>query len=265
MDDQRRKNASASSTSITCLPREILVKILTGLPAKSAVRFRSSCKFLYSYIPEPRFAFRIVVVLPSSALSVLSLNSLSYNEESHGWLQAESSQLLDVRGLRWPDYTSSAEGKMVLLNDKLWGGQALFDLSTGRRISLPSDRRSIFSIEAVGFDSVSERYKVFMSTSLNPHSVLTVDVDESWREIKCSTGYTYDAIVHINGIIYFIPNIPWSSRDNELLLPKIAAMDVATESFIKLIPFPPGYHWFRDRRWEPWKKLNGRLSFIYFN
>ncbi|XP_019162139.1 PREDICTED: putative F-box protein At2g16220 [Ipomoea nil] len=283
MEDQRQKNASAS-TSITRLPREILVKILTGLPAKSAVRFRCSCKFFYSYIPKPRFGFRIVVVLPSSVRSVLSLNSLSYNEESHGRLQADSAQVLDLRGLRWADSTSSADGKMVLLNNKLWGDQALFDISTGRRISVPSDSSlsyvsSVFTVDVVAFDSVSERYKVFRSSPLyenyrwvlNRYWVLTVDVDESWREIEFTTGHLYVAMVHINGIIYFIPDMSeWSPDDiNELSSsPKIAAMDVATESFITFVPFPSGYHPYPHGYvlwWVPWiMKLNGRMSFINF-
>nr|GMD65823.1 F-box only protein 8-like [Ipomoea batatas] len=171
MEDERQMEASSASIScITCLPREILVKILSGLPAKCAVRF-------------------------------------------------------------------SSIGKCP--------------------------------IAVLGFDSISERYKVFASEVFyngervfwKQHWVLTLGVDESWREIR-STIFIglIDAAVHIHGIIYFIPQV----TERESSLKMIVAMDVARERIIRFIPFPSGYHQSRQRvrEWVPWIKLNGRLAFI---
>nr|GME03749.1 putative F-box protein At3g52320 [Ipomoea batatas] len=273
-----------ASASITCLPREILIKILTGLPAKCVARLRCSSKFLYSYIPEPRrLAFRINFAFPSHQRGALRLYSVRYTEES----QIDSSvQKLDSRGLEWPPGSSCGDRMMCMLRHETGGG-AVFDLSTGRRISLPPHPETcgsgtnignggfvvrtkfhdICSFAAVGLDPVSGRYKVFKSTVyyypdparlLTRQWVLTLEVDESWREIKSPlfTGYI-DAAVHIHGIIYFIPKISDQS-------PHIVAMDVATEGFMRVIPFPPEYDPYPQRAYgrEPWIKLNGRLAFI---
>ncbi|XP_031120997.1 putative F-box protein At5g62660 [Ipomoea triloba] len=246
-------NPSTSSTSITSLPQEILLKILTGLPAKSAVRFRCTSKFFYSFIPDPRFEFRILVSLPSE----LNLYSVSYREDSHGNLQADTAQRLDVRGL-----VCSADGKMCLLSPES-GGDAVLNLSTGRRICLPrigrpaghaalSSSSCVYSNAFLGFDSVSKRYKVFKSAVyydydclrvLNRLWVLTVGVDKSWREIDSTIIESTTAVVHIHGIIYLIhePMIEHLTRRTVLSRnlfhssstdPKIVAMDVATERFI---------------------------------
>ncbi|XP_019162206.1 PREDICTED: F-box protein At5g62510-like [Ipomoea nil] len=159
------------------------------------------------------------------------------------------------------------------------GAGALFDLSTGRRISLPPHCERYFSscgsiigngdmvcsYAAMGVDPVSGRYKVFKSTLYydsklfsNRQWVFTLGVDKSWREIRpLFTGYTY-AAVHIRGIIYFIPQISDQS-------PYIVAMDVARERVLRVIPFPPCYQSCRPQRnygWVSWIKLNGRLAFI---
>ncbi|XP_031111817.1 uncharacterized protein LOC116015785 [Ipomoea triloba] len=295
MEDERQMEASSASIScITCLPREIVVKILSGLPAKCAVRFRCSCKFFYSYIPEPRFAFTIRFVLQNNNEypAPSRLYSVSYSEDD------ESVQKLDARGLVWSSGSSwscAPDGKMCLLRMGLFGG--LFDISTGRRIYLPPNYPAMyFSISngniigngdfvltrrpqnssigmcpfaVLGFDSISKRYKVFASlvfyngegVFLNRQWVLTLEVDESWREIR-STIITrwIDAALHIYGIIYFIPNITEQESSS-----KIVAMDVAREKVIRFIPFPSGYDDQSRQRaqgWVPWIKLNGRLAFI---
>nr|GMD29501.1 putative F-box protein At5g62660 [Ipomoea batatas] len=285
---QMNNPSTSSSTSITSLPQEILLKILTGLPAKSAVRFRCTSKFFYSFIPDPRFEFRILVSLPSKSPSELNLYSVTYREDSHGNLQADTAQRLDVPGL-----VRSADGKMCLLSTET-RGDAVFDLSTGRliclpRIRLPDGRAAlsitscICSIKSLGFDSVSERYKVFKTVvyydydcrqMLNRLWILTVGVDKSWREIDSTIlGYT-GAVVHIHGIMYLIHE-PITEHWTRLSLPfnylfhssstepKIVAMDIATERFITSIPFPfECYSAQHNQGWRAWMKLKGRLAFI---
>nr|GLL41425.1 putative F-box protein At2g16220 [Ipomoea trifida] len=291
MEDERQMEASSASiiSCITCLPREILVKILSGLPAKCAVRFRCSSKFFYSYIPEPRFAFTIRFVLPTNnEYPASKLYSVSYSEDD------ESVQKLDARGLVWSTGSSCVpDGKLCLLRNQVMGlFGCLFDLSTGRRIYLPPHPAMYYGISntniigngdfvltrnssigkcpiaVLGFDSISERYKVFASEVFynvervfwKQHWVLTLGVDESWREIRSTIfiGLT-DAAVHIHGIIYFIPQV--TERESSS---KMIAMDVARERIIRFIPFPSGYHQSRQRvrEWVPWIKLNGRLAFI---
>lgn len=283
-------NNTSSSTCLTSLPPDILLKILTGLPAKSVIQFRCVSKFFYSVIPEPYLAFSILVSLPSRTRPILNLYTVSCNEGSHGKLQANSVQHVNIRGLQGSVTGSSyADGKICLFSDES-GDAAICDLRTGQRTSLPrvclpADRRPTYfscgigafwfdlvfglrnnyrtvgSCAALGFDHVSRRHKVFKSElyyeggsgrMMNRQWVLTLGVDRSWRVINSiSTGYLDDG-VHIDGIVYFIPRM---SRK------KIVAFDVRTESFIGFIPFPDEYQtpqW----RWLPWINLNGRLAFI---
>ncbi|XP_019177056.1 PREDICTED: F-box protein At5g62510-like [Ipomoea nil] len=272
---------SISSTSITSLPLDILLEILTGLPPKSAVGFRCTSKFFHDLIPEPRFAFRILVSLPSKTPRALNLYSVSYSEDSHGNLRADTAQRLDVQGL-----VCSIDGKTCLCRES--GGEAVYDLSTGRRICLPSIgwpvgyaassfNLGVCSYSVLGFDSVLERYKVFRSVvycdsdqgwMLNRLYVLTVGVDKTWREIDYFpfTVSTQGA-VHIHGIIYLIPR-QFSQPLTNLFdfftteESKIIAMDVATESFITSIPFPFEYPSPYLKGGQPWMKLNGGLAFI---
>ncbi|XP_031120980.1 putative F-box protein At5g62660 [Ipomoea triloba] len=274
--------SSSSSTSITSLPQEILLQILTGLSAKSAVRFRCSSKFFYSFIPEPSFAFKILVSLPSEPPCKLNLYSVSYREDSHGNLQADTAQSLDVRGS-----LCSADGKMCLIRPESGSGNdVVFDLSTGRRICLPSIGwpACLCSNASLGFDWVSGKYKVFKwavhydydcGRLLNGWWVLTVGVDKSWREINSTlAGYTTTAAVHINGIMYlirepmtiYLNRLPWWFSNlfhSSSSKPKIVGIDVATERFIKSIPFPFEYYSPKHYHgWQAWMKLNGRLAFI---
>nr|GMD63098.1 putative F-box protein At5g62660 [Ipomoea batatas] len=160
----------------------------------------------------------------------------------------------------------------------LFGG--LFDLSTGRSIYLQPNYPAMYfgisnsniigngdfvltrnsssigkcPIAVLGFDSISERYKVFASEVFyngeqvfwKQHWVLTLGVDESWREIRSTifVGLT-DAAVHIHGIIYFIPQVTERESSSKM----IVAMDVARERIIRFIPlpFPSGYHQSKQR------------------
>nr|GMD28575.1 F-box only protein 8-like [Ipomoea batatas] len=260
----------SSSTSITSLTREILLKILTGLPAKTAVRFRCTSKFFYSFIPDPRFKFRILVSLPS----VLNLYSVRYREDSHGNLQADTAQHLDVPGL-----LCSADDKMCLLIRESDENNAIFDLSTGWHIWLPNiigwpasraPSSLIWSCAVLGFDSVSERYKVFKSMAyydsgyqrvLNKLWVLTVGVDKSWREIDFAINRYARVAICIHGVIYLITRHSYSVNSLFDSSSKIVAIDLATESFIRSIPFPSECRPTQQHR-PPWIKLNGRLGFI---
>ncbi|XP_019177078.1 PREDICTED: F-box only protein 8-like [Ipomoea nil] len=278
-------STSSPSTSITSLSREILLKILTGLPPKSAVRFRCTSKFFHALIPEPRFAFRILVSLPSKTRPILNLYSVNYSEDSHGNLQADTAERLDTRDLVCLAGSSSADGKLCLLSDEL-GDDAVFDLSTRRsiplpRFSLPPYRylscgvlgfgfffyrrrfpgRPISSRTVLGFDSVSGKYKVFKPAvyydsdgMFNRLWVFTLGVDDSWREIEIEIEIEVerdnryiDAVVHVNGTVYLVPRT--KSR--------ITAMDVATERLTALIPFPSEY-----QPGRPWMNLNGLLAFV---
>nr|GLL34078.1 F-box only protein 8-like [Ipomoea trifida] len=192
MDD-----SSTPATSIASLPREIILKILTNLPPKSAVSFRCTSKFFHSFIPRPHFAFRILFWVSST-----NLYTVGYTTEQICRLLQPSSVECSAHELqrfkRGLVGSSFADGKLCLFNTN--GETTILDLSTRQHISLPQTLfvdpepgcRALWTITipgaALGFDSVSKRYKVFKSDLYINHTrhyyqgvlnVLTLGVDES--------------------------------------------------------------------------------------
>nr|GLL33743.1 F-box only protein 8-like [Ipomoea trifida] len=127
MDNASKKlKKMDDATSIASLPQEIILKILTTLPPKSAVSFRCTSKFFHSFIPQPHFAFRILFWVSST-----NLNTVGYTtEETHGMLQPSSLQcsadeLQRFKRLRLggSSFVCSAEGMLRVLTlgvDESW-------------------------------------------------------------------------------------------------------------------------------------------------
>nr|GMD29520.1 F-box only protein 8-like [Ipomoea batatas] len=273
------------ATSIASLPQEIILKILTTLPPKSAVSFRCTSKFFHSFIPQPHFAFRILFWVSST-----NLNTVGYTtEETHGRLQPSSLQcsadeLQRFKRLRLGG-SSFADGKLCLFSR---GGEiTILDLSTRQYISLPRtfvepepgcrDRwTKMNSGAALGFDPVSKRYKVLKSELYGniTHQyrqgmlrVLTLGVDESWRVVTTEKSFIPAkpyASVQIDGFIYLIHFKINCRNEHEIIVfdKEIVVFDIEMENLIGVIPFPyifqhsGAYH-------SSWVKLNDRLAFIY--
>ncbi|XP_031092217.1 putative F-box protein At5g38810 [Ipomoea triloba] len=213
---------SASSALLPSLPEDILVEILSKLPAKSLVRFKCVSKFFYSlFVDHPCFADlhrNWSLTLPSSRMRILIFfpiihwyYTLDYSVENQqlGELQANRLRYID----EGPNFspTSSVDGLICFVT---------------------------------GFDSVSRRYKVLKSQSTKfsngdesiRHWVFTLGVDKSWREIHSPPFYHcynnriyFDTSVHIDGIIY-----SFNSGNG-----KIIAFDFKAENFPEIPPPPP--------------------------
>nr|GMD27338.1 F-box only protein 8-like [Ipomoea batatas] len=266
------------ATSIASLPQEIILKILTTLPPKSAVSFRCTSKFFHSFIPQPHFAFRILFWVSSTNLCTVGYTT----EETHGRLQPSSLQcsadeLQRFKRLRLGG-SSFADGKLCLFSR---GGEiTILDLSTRQYISLPGpepgcrDRWTKMNTgAALGFDPVSKRYKVLKSELYGniTHQyrqgmlrVLTLGVDESWRVVTTEESFIPAkpyASVQIDGFIYLI-HFKINCRNEQ----EIIVFDIETEKLIRVISFP---YIFQHSRVSPmtylssWVKLNGRLAYIY--
>nr|GMD29518.1 F-box only protein 8-like [Ipomoea batatas] len=272
----------ATSTSIASLPQEIILKILTTLPPKSALSFKCTSKFFHSFIPHPHFAFTILFSLESTN----HLYTVGYTtEETHGRLQPTSilttmGSFADGKLCRWRLAGSSfADGKLCLLRKN--GETTILDLSTRQHISLLSPIveaepagcgyrwTTKLSGSALGFDPVSKRYKVLRSelygnkTHNYYHGALkvsTLGVDESWRTVTTENSFLPCkpmASVQIDGIIYLI-NFKINCWDEQ----EIAVFDIETENLIRVIPFPYKFQ-HSTRYYSSWVKLNGRLVYIY--
>ncbi|XP_031121005.1 putative F-box protein At1g30920 [Ipomoea triloba] len=279
MDDGTSPRDNSPITSIASLPQEIILKIFTTLPPKSALSLRCTSKFFNSFIPHPHFAFRILFSF-SSETHPTNLYTVDYTtKESHGRLQPTSLQCSadELQRFKRLNGSSFADGKLCLLNTN--GETSILDLSTRQHISLPQTLfeepepgdlgMKTFSGTALGFDPVSKRYKALKSELylnivddyyLGVLKVLTLGVDESWRAVTTENSFIPRkpyASVQIDGIIYLI-SFKINSRDEQ----EIVVFDIGTENLISMIPFPYIFQ-HSGVTFSSWVKLNGRLAYIY--
>nr|GLL37890.1 F-box only protein 8-like [Ipomoea trifida] len=276
---------STPATSIDSLPHEIILKIFTTLPPKSALSFRCTSKFFHSSIPKPHFAFTILFSFPS-ATHPTNLYTVDFTEESLGRLQPTSLQCSEeLHRFKGLASSSFADGKLCLLNTH--GEITLWDLSTTQHISLPrtqptlvgsgcggpmDPRARLQSSRVLGIiDPVSKRYKVLKlelyrnTQSLNDRGMLrflTLGVDQSWRSVPINyfiSGELIDS-VQIDGIIYFIHcNINCEDKQ------EIVEFDIETGNLM-VIRFPYVLQRSCARPtmiYSSWVKLNDRLAYIY--
>ncbi|XP_019156102.1 PREDICTED: putative F-box protein At4g09190 [Ipomoea nil] len=257
-----------SASTLHFLPQEILVEILSKLPAKSLVRFKCVSKFYCSLIVDHTFAdlhrnwsltlpSRMSILIfypPLSDLNTCRYYTINYSEENQGKLQANHLRYIDNDDdLSGKVYLRSAVNGLLCFCGYPRSGDdiEIHNLSTRRHISLPTTFPRLSGINAcglLGFDSISRRYKVLKSVQFIDrigkhvsvkHWIFTLGLDKSWREIhsspsfhphNCSTThFYYRSSVHIDGVIYSLNSL--GSFD-------IVAFDVRTENF-KAIPSPP--------------------------
>ncbi|XP_031092218.1 F-box/kelch-repeat protein At4g19930-like [Ipomoea triloba] len=206
------------------LPQEILVEILSKLPAKSLVRFKCVSKFFCSLVVDHPFAdlhrnwsltlpsrMSILIVYPILRRGTCSnwYYKINYSEENQGKLQANRLHYFDDDDCFREVYMSSSLNGLICFCRNSNDDIAIHNLSTRQHILLPascrrvrrrrSRSRMMNAIGLLGFDSVSRRYKVLKSVQFCTHPgpgqgwhvsvkhwVFTLGVDESWREIHSS-------------------------------------------------------------------------------
>nr|GMD04421.1 putative F-box protein At3g52320 [Ipomoea batatas] len=287
---------AAGVSTLPLLPQDILVEILSKLPAKSLVPFRCVSKFFYALTVDHAFGVMhrsLSLTLPSRAAILISISSsrsspayytINFSEQNPrrpGMLQANRLAYLDSEPFLKGSLRSSSDGLICLSRPN--GDVVVCNVSTGQRISLPriqSHSPHPPSTRALlGFDSQSKRYKVLMQTCFEyNHWILTLGVDKSWRETNYSSlpFYPFDGngcpsysntSVHIDGVIY---HYNWLTRDDPPSF-HIVAFDVGSESY-SLIPIPPELpsssqiHYSRAfvlRNFALLEVYGGRLAIVY--
>nr|GLL30285.1 putative F-box protein At3g52320 [Ipomoea trifida] len=265
------KTATAGVSTLPLLPQDILVEILSKLPAKSLVRFRCVSKFFYALIADHAFGVMhrsLSLTLPSRAGILISISSsrssaayytINLSDENPrrpGMLQANRLGFLDAEPFPKGSLLRSSSDGLICLSTPN-GDFVVCNVSTGQRISLPRIRfhssHPPSTSAMLGFDSQSKRYKVLMSAKIihqsnrsicfeYKHWILTVGVNKSWREINYSShpfdGYgspinSDTSSVYIDGVIY---SYNWMTKADHPSF-HIVAFDVGSESY-SLIPFP---------------------------
>nr|GMD38252.1 putative F-box protein At3g52320 [Ipomoea batatas] len=210
---------------VSTLPQEILMEILSKLPAKSLVRFRCVSKFFCALIAGHGFGVlnrSLSLTLPSRAGFLISIEvrpphpapyrrvyyTLNFSEEENPRrLQANRVGFLDVE----PFLLSSSSDGLICVS-KPNGDVAVCNVSTGQRIFLPIIQYKDYTL-LLAYYSQSKRYKVLMSTQMIDQEssmrnkltyyeykqwIFTVGVDRSWREINDYYSFPFYPIDGIN-------------------------------------------------------------------
>ncbi|XP_019159372.1 PREDICTED: putative F-box protein At3g52320 [Ipomoea nil] len=247
------KKASASAIAflpqgaLPILPEEIIVLILSKLPAKSLVRFKCVSKFVCSLIVDHSFADlhrNWSLTLPSRIRILISLPTamghpcggyhlyftINYSEENQGMFYPNRLRYMNEDPKLYKKFyiSSSVNGLICfcpysLLKDSI----VIHNLSTRQYISLPRSCRRVSRSESIrmqafgllGFDSISKRYKVLKSVlyyTKRPsrlrrwvkHYVFTLGVDESWRSWReIHSSSTYYPYTFYNNHFYSHTNV----------------------------------------------------------
>nr|GLL34583.1 putative F-box protein At3g52320 [Ipomoea trifida] len=258
-------SASKKTATVSSLPQEILMEILSKIPAKSLVRFRCVSRFFCALVADHGFGVlhrSLSLSLPSRASFLISIDvrtrhadpprrayyTLNFSEQGNLrrriTLQANRVGFLDAQ----PFLLSSPSDGLICVSTPN-GDVAVCNVSTRQRIFLPRliQYQEKDYVLRLGYDSQSKRYKVLMSAQIvdqegyeYKHWVFTVRVDRSWREInnysscpffpigdhpKC---YYSNTNVYIDGVIY---SYNWRTKHTIVGTFHIVAFDVGCESF----------------------------------
>nr|GMD04423.1 putative F-box protein At3g52320 [Ipomoea batatas] len=268
------KTATAGVSTLPLLPQDILVEILSKLPAKLLLRFRCVSKFFYALIADHAFGVMhrsLSLTLPSRAGILISISSSrsspayytiylsDENPRRPGMLQANRLGFLDAEPFPKGSLLRSSSDGLICLSTPN-GDFVVCNVSTGQRISLPRIRfHSSYppsTSAMLGFDSQSKRYKVLMSAKIiyqsskysicfeYKHWIWTVGVDKSWREIDFtysrpfSSSDLYPCLSCSNSVYIdgFMYFYYWLTNDDHTPS-HIMAFEFGSESY-SLIPFP---------------------------
>nr|GMC82721.1 putative F-box protein At3g52320 [Ipomoea batatas] len=258
-------------TGVSTLPQEILMEILSKLPAKSLVRFRCVSKSFAALIADHDFGVlnrSFSLTLPSRAGFLISIEvqpphpppyrrvyyTLNFSDQENprrrGMLQANRVGFLGAE----PFLLSSSSDGLICVS-KFNGDVDVCNVSTGQRIFLPRLIRYRDCALLLGYDSQSKRYKVLMSVEkkIDREStdyeykqwIFTVGVDRSWREIKNYDSFPFYPIncyrynYYSNNGVYnssvYIDSVIYSynmeTKYSEFRILHIVAFDIGCESF----------------------------------
>nr|GLL34582.1 putative F-box protein At3g52320 [Ipomoea trifida] len=278
--------------SASTLPQEILMEILSKLPAKTLVRFRCVSKFFCALIADHGFGVvhrSLSLTLPSRAGFLISIElrtppfaplrrvyyTLNFSPHRRGTVQANRVAYLDAAPFL---ISSSSDGLICVSKPK--GDVAVCNVSTGQRIFLPRIQYKDYA-PYLGYDSQSKRYKVLMATKMiDPESnnylynnykyklwVCTVGVDRSWREINNCGSYIFhpsfydsNTCVYIDGVIYSHNSLNKHSMFHKF---HIETFEVGCESFSAITLPDEISEKYLDFKNSALLEVGGRLAMVF--
>ncbi|CAF2099180.1 BnaA05g16840D [Brassica napus] len=244
--------------SIETIPNELIIEILSRVPAKSIATCRRVLKEWKSLLLTPAFTDSFLTISSAQPRILLTFKCSGkwhfctapqpqHLDEELSVVEADYHMRLN--GGSGPESCLSVQGFTCLIDrPKIMGKYervpVICNPSTGQHLTLPkvkaknSDLRTFF-----GYDPIKKQFKVLCMTVTNyrkqvnskEHQVLTKEKGRlSWRKIICLFPHyperERDGIC-INGIVYYI------ARWDKTCL--IASFDVGSEEF-RLINMPEG-------------------------
>ncbi|KAL0701878.1 hypothetical protein Bca4012_058000 [Brassica carinata] len=244
--------------SIKSLPNELIIEILSRLPAKSIAICRHVCKEWESLLRTPAFTDYFQAISSAQPRILLTFKcsgkwhycSTPQPQDINEELSVvEADYHMRLNGGSGPESCLSVQGFTCLIDRPFLMGKwervpVICNPCTGQRLTLPkvkannSDLRTFF-----GYDPINKQFKVLCMTVTNyrkkvnskEHQVLTIGKGRlSWRKIKCLFPHyperERDGIC-INGNLYYV------ARSDKTCL--IVSFDVRSEEF-GLINMPEG-------------------------
>ncbi|KAF2295990.1 hypothetical protein GH714_035571 [Hevea brasiliensis] len=256
-------NEEAMSISMPRIPRDLIIEILTKLPVKSLLKFKSVCKSWYSIITDPQFVklhsksprlFLHCLAIRFDGAAVEEYHSVDYEAvvDKCVYYQAMVKFQFPLKEA-WVSICGSCNGLIFMMS--VMNELFVWNPSTGDLKELPqSDLCFLINqgsyCHGFGYDKSIDDYKVVVygfSMGLSPPKshvqVLTLKTN-TWGIIQDVEFYrNVDPYygVFANGALHWIANPSSSSETMDLI-----AFDLAEEKF-QVLPQPEPALPFRKR------------------
>ncbi|KAF8105178.1 hypothetical protein N665_0162s0056 [Sinapis alba] len=244
--------------SIMTIPDELIIEILSRLPAKSIAICRTVSKEWESLLRTPAFTDSFLAISSAQPRILLTFkcsgkwhycSTLQPQHLDKELSVVEADYHMRLIGGSGPESCLSVQGFTCLIDRPVLMGKnervpVICNPCTGQHLTLPkvkannSDLRTFF-----GYDPINKQFKVLCMTVTNyrkqvnskEHQVLTIGKGRlCWRKIKCLFLHyperNRDGIC-IDGILYYV------ARSDKTCL--IASFDIRSEEF-RLINMPEG-------------------------
>ncbi|XP_020866341.1 putative F-box protein At1g30925 [Arabidopsis lyrata subsp. lyrata] len=239
------------------IPTDVMLEILSRLPAKSAIRFRCVSKLWGSMLNRPYFTELFLTrssARPRLIFGVVKRNGelLLYSSPQPRNLYKNSSLVVAA------DFhlKFSVDNNNCGYNCEYTSGLIYFPRKykdampvicnpvTGQYATLPVGKEYIRCKSFLGFDPIDNQFKVLrMHNNLRKdwdNYILTLGTGNMWRKIQCPlTHYPVREGICINGFLYYLAELADELSDKKSYA--IVCFDVRTEKF-KFIDAECYYH-----------------------
>ncbi|KAK2987802.1 hypothetical protein RJ640_024429 [Escallonia rubra] len=231
----RPKPNKPQAPKSTCnLPHDVIVNILSRLPVKTLLRFRSVSKPWRSLIRSPKFItthLQTTVQNPSAAATSLILHSLHHKSEDHLlFLVSITPFRQELTKLDHPfpgvflemEVVGSINGLVCLCRPRWGDGITIWNPATkqskGVKLSGYAPNPVFNDRVSIGFcyDPVGDDYKVISILNFKPETKVPARVEvyscgaESWKKLDVKPPFTFlqtKCIAILKGVPYWVVGI----------------------------------------------------------